>query len=87
MTEEVNTNYLGVTPGIANYIDQEVGDVDLSEYYTKSESDGIFLKTDNFKSQLGNTLYGMNISNLNINLDSAGASRLSMNGDFEIVLK
>ena len=39
MTEEVNTNYLGVTPGIANYITQEVGDVDLSEYYTKSEID------------------------------------------------
>ena len=39
MTEEVNTNYLGVTPGIANYIEQEVGDVDLSEYYTKSEID------------------------------------------------
>ena len=39
MTEEINTNYLGVTPGIANYIVQEVGDVDLSEYYTKSEID------------------------------------------------
>ena len=37
MTEGINTNYLGVTPGIANYIIQEVGDVDLSEYYTKSE--------------------------------------------------
>ena len=39
MTEELNTNYLGVTPGIANYIEQEVGDVDLSEYYTKNEID------------------------------------------------
>ena len=33
------SNYLGITPGIANYITQEVGEVDLSDYYTKSEVD------------------------------------------------
>ena len=88
MTEEVNTNYLGVTPGIANYITQEVGDVDLSEYYTKSETDEAFVKDDNFGIKLAKTLqYDYTIHGFNINSNTPTSSKLSINGDIEIVGK
>ena len=88
MTEEVNTNYLGVTPGIANYITQEVGDVDLSEYYTKSETDEAFVKDDNFGIKLAKTVqYDFTIYGFNINSDTPTSNRLSIRGDLEIVGK
>ena len=59
------SNYLGITPGIANYITQEVGEVDLSDYYTKSEIDEAFVKDDNFGIKLAKTLqYDFNMDSI-----------------------
>ena len=80
------SNYLGITPGIANYITQEVGEVDLSDYYTKSETDEAFVKDDNFGIKLAKTLqYDFTTYGFNINCDTPVTSRLSMRGDLEIV--
>ena len=60
----------------------------MNNYYTKTETDGIFLKTDNFRSQLSTAFQNqINIFGFNINYDSSTIGRFQTRADIEIVGK
>ena len=75
----------------SNYVTEKdletlVPSTDLSGYYTKTESDEIFLKTDNFGLKLSTAFQNeMNIFGFNINFDTGTTGRFQTRSDIEII--